>query len=321
MESVTPMAELLEDSVKFKHSFDIYECLCPCEECTGSYSGAGIKVRCMCSCGHKVGRAKMTQQEQNRRSNIVDKMHKVQNDHFELFGAQHQEIDETLNRLGYIDETEYNKTALTHCGTKSYYKKQDNGSIMRIDIATYSNICGYCHKQTDELDDIQDYIPRVLCKECLAKIDTNEIKLTDVYFGEFLLDSSRDNSCDRCHNQFNHTELNRTCYRGQSDDEYLCSPCLEIAKKEQEKYFEDLEKTMLQSDPTGGTDNQKDKIRKGLSEYEGFIEDIFKQEKKNKSNMQKILVRRKQIKSIDTALKQLVIDHNLAPVKIEKDDV
>src|SRR5438067_434791 len=117
----------------------------------------------------------MTQQEQNRRSNIVEKMHRVQNDHFEIFDAQHQEIDEMLHRFGYIDGTVYNKATLTHCGTKSYYKKQDNGSIMRIDIATYSNICGYCHKQTDELVDVQDHIPPVLCNECLAKVDTNEI--------------------------------------------------------------------------------------------------------------------------------------------------
>ncbi len=176
--------------------------------------------------------AKMTEKEQNRQSNIMDVIHKVKTDHFELFNAQHQEIDEALNRLGYIDGIEYTKTALTHCGTKSYYKKQDGGSIMRIDIATYSNICGYCHKQIDELDDIQDYIPHILCKECLAKIDTNEIKLTDVYFGELLLDSSRDNSCDRCHKECKYTELNQTCYLGQGLDEYLCGPCLEIAKKD-----------------------------------------------------------------------------------------
>src|SRR5438128_12490964 len=111
------------------------------------------------------------QQERNRRSNIVDTIHKVQEDHFELFNQQHQEIDETLHRFGWLDGSEH--TVLAHCGTKSYYKKQDGGSIMRIDVRTYSNICGYCHRQTNELSDVQDYIPHVLCKECLAKIDTN----------------------------------------------------------------------------------------------------------------------------------------------------
>ena len=47
------MAKLIEDSDRFNR-FDIYECLTEtCTECTGFYSGLGIKVRCLCPCHQK----------------------------------------------------------------------------------------------------------------------------------------------------------------------------------------------------------------------------------------------------------------------------
>ncbi len=50
---LTPMAKSLIDSNILKHNFDIYECpTSNCKECTGSYSGLGMKCRCLCSC-HK----------------------------------------------------------------------------------------------------------------------------------------------------------------------------------------------------------------------------------------------------------------------------
>jgi hypothetical protein len=49
---VAPLVDLIVDSNILK-SFDINQCLTKtCDECTGSYSGLGIKVRCRCSC-HK----------------------------------------------------------------------------------------------------------------------------------------------------------------------------------------------------------------------------------------------------------------------------
>jgi len=41
---------VLVESNFLKLSFDVYECLCPCNECSGSYSGAGLKVRASGPC-------------------------------------------------------------------------------------------------------------------------------------------------------------------------------------------------------------------------------------------------------------------------------
>lgn len=50
---VNPLPRLLENTNILKHSFDIYECLSPCSECSGRYSGLGMKVRCRCDCHRK----------------------------------------------------------------------------------------------------------------------------------------------------------------------------------------------------------------------------------------------------------------------------
>jgi hypothetical protein len=50
---VNPLVLIIEDSELLKRSFDIYECLCPCNECTGWYSGLGLRFRCLCYCHHK----------------------------------------------------------------------------------------------------------------------------------------------------------------------------------------------------------------------------------------------------------------------------
>jgi hypothetical protein len=47
----TPLdRNVLVESNFLKLSFDVYECLCPCNECSRSYSGAGLKVRCLGPC-------------------------------------------------------------------------------------------------------------------------------------------------------------------------------------------------------------------------------------------------------------------------------
>jgi hypothetical protein len=47
---VTPLDKPLVGSSILK-TFDINQCLTEaCAECTGSYSGLGIKVRCKCDC-------------------------------------------------------------------------------------------------------------------------------------------------------------------------------------------------------------------------------------------------------------------------------
>ena len=50
---VNPLGKLTEDTKLLKPTFDIYECLSPCGQCTGSYSGLGMKVRCLCDCHYK----------------------------------------------------------------------------------------------------------------------------------------------------------------------------------------------------------------------------------------------------------------------------
>jgi hypothetical protein len=130
---------------------------------------------------------------------------------------------------------EHDNLALTPCGTLHASLKKEDGSIITLKCVMFTNNCQHCGKQVNvegKLNNIEQYIPHVLCKECTNKIDTNEIKLRNAHFGQYFLDEDRDNSCDRCYKQFHHTELKRTCYKGQSDDEYLCNPCVEIVEKD-----------------------------------------------------------------------------------------
>jgi hypothetical protein len=52
VDQVDNFLDLIKYTTLFK-DLDIYECLSPCNECTGSYSGLGMKVRCLCNCHSK----------------------------------------------------------------------------------------------------------------------------------------------------------------------------------------------------------------------------------------------------------------------------
>lgn len=45
-----PLAMIVRQSGLIKLNFEVYECLSPCTECRGSYSGLGMKVHCRCDC-------------------------------------------------------------------------------------------------------------------------------------------------------------------------------------------------------------------------------------------------------------------------------
>src|SRR5947209_6134115 len=96
----------------------------------------------------------MTQQQDSSRwFNIVKTIDKLQTDHFELFDTQHEEIEKAVEKLGYKGKGSENWSlydAFAHCGSAGYYKKLEDGRIIRIRISVFSNICEYCHKQSDD---------------------------------------------------------------------------------------------------------------------------------------------------------------------------
>jgi hypothetical protein len=151
-----------------------------------------------------------------------------------LHNIEKVKIEDAIEALG-MKLHHADDLALTPCGTLWASLKKEDGSILNLKCVMFTNNCQHCGKQVNaagELNEVEQYIPHVLCKECLDKIETNEIKLQYAQFGQYFLDEDRDNSCDRCHKQFHHTELKRTLYKGQCNDEYLCNLCLEIVEKD-----------------------------------------------------------------------------------------
>jgi hypothetical protein len=51
------LPKVLEETNILKHSFDTYECLCPCNQCSGVYRsvypGLELRFRCRCGCHRK----------------------------------------------------------------------------------------------------------------------------------------------------------------------------------------------------------------------------------------------------------------------------
>jgi hypothetical protein len=96
---VAPLVDLLVDSNLLK-TFDIYECLTKtCDECTGSYSGIGIKVRCRCSCHNGDDKGRVYE------SLIFDPVTKKQ---YEL-NAGHTYTGANLKKLMKMSKTRKNK--------------------------------------------------------------------------------------------------------------------------------------------------------------------------------------------------------------------